>query len=69
MYRIIYLPIAKQDITDIILYISDRLYIRPVKCAKGSNGSAGCIGAFYLPVVVVNQKVTHHAREKVDHLR
>jgi len=25
MYRIIYLPIAKQDITDIILYISDRL--------------------------------------------
>ncbi|MDS1030958.1 type II toxin-antitoxin system RelE/ParE family toxin [Bacillota bacterium LX-D] len=25
MYEIIYLPIAKQDITDIILYISDQL--------------------------------------------
>jgi len=25
MYEITYLPIAKQDITDIILYISDRL--------------------------------------------
>lgn len=25
MYEIVYLPIAKQDITDIILYISDQL--------------------------------------------
>ena len=33
MYEIVYLPIAKQDITDIILYISDQLNANAPKAA------------------------------------
>jgi len=38
MYEIVYLPIAKQDITDYYF-----VYIRPVECAKGRDGFVECV--------------------------